>query len=305
MTRQPVRLLLLLSPLLLVPQDAWAWGVGMHLQVGSWLLDQLALLPAHLQTLLAAWPRDYLYGCISADITIGKKYTHHLRHCHSWRVGRQVLAAAGDDAQRACAYGYLSHLAADSVAHGYYVPFKMMRCYNTALLQHAYWEMRFEADVDSQAWATARELATYDFSANDRMLRSVIADTIFSFGVNKRIFDSMLLVNRLKRWQQALASLERSSRWPLHDSDRQEYYALACSATLELLQDEDGSSWLKADPTGERALSAAAKIRRNLHVLWLDGKLSDAEAGRVLQELRQTLRDGILDPDRLLRLTVS
>jgi hypothetical protein len=301
---------LLLSVLLallagLYPGEAWAWGVGVHLQVGSWLLEQLPQLPGHLQALLTAYPHDYLYGCISADITLGKKYTHYLRHCHSWRMGRLVLAAADDDARQACAYGYLSHLAADAVAHGYYVPYKMMRCYNTALLQHAYWEMRFEAEVEPQAWQLASALARFDFSDNDRMLRAVLADTLFSFGTNKRLFNSMLLLNRLRRWQQALASLGKTSRFPLSEADRQEYYELACTATLGLLTNLESSPWLTADPTGERALAAAAKIRRNLNVLWLDGKLSEVDAERVLLEMKGTLRDGILDQDRLLRLTVS
>jgi hypothetical protein len=301
---------LLLSVLLallagLYPAEAWAWGVGVHLQVGSWLLEHLPQLPGHLQALLTAYPHDYLYGCISADITLGKKYTHYLRHCHSWRMGRLVLAAADDDARQACAYGYLSHLAADAVAHGYYVPYKMMRCYNTALLQHAYWEMRFEAEVEPQAWQLASALARFDFSDNDRMLRAVLADTLFSFGTNKRLFNSMLLLNRLRRWQQALASLGKTSRFPLSEADRQEYYELACTATLGLLTNLESSPWLTADPTGERALAAAAKIRRNLNVLWLDGKLSEVDAERVLLEMKGTLRDGILDQDRLLRLTVS
>jgi hypothetical protein len=289
----------------LVPESAWAWGVGAHLQVGSWLLEQLPQLPAQLQPLLAAYPHDYLYGCISADITLGKKYTHHLRHCHSWRMGRQVLDAATDDAQRACAYGYLSHLAADTIAHGYFVPYKLMRSYNTALLQHAYWEMRFEAHVGADAWGLAKALGRFDFSENDRMLRTVLADTLFSFTTNKRLFNSLLLLNRLKRWQSALAALARSNRWPLTEADCLEYLDLAKEATFSLLNDLEHSPWLAADPTGERALAAAGKIRRNLHVLWLDGKLSEAEAERLLKQMKATLREGLLQPDRLLALTVS
>lgn len=299
--------LVVLLPLATVcfPAEAWAWGVGIHLQVGSWLLQQLPQLPSHLQTLFATYPHDYLYGCISADITLGKKYTHYLRHCHSWRMGQQILATATDDARRACAYGYLSHLAADTVAHGYYVPYKLMRSYNTVLLQHAYWEMRFEAHVDQHSWNLARALGSFDFSDNDRMFRAVLDDTIFSFATNKRLFNSLLLLNRLKRWQRTLAALGKTSRWQLLENDRQEYFDLACTATLSLLMDPEGSPWLAADPTGERALAAAGKIRRNLHLLWLDGKLSDADAERLLLQMKKTLRDGILHQDRLLKLTVS
>lgn len=308
MTKDTLKFLLaalLLAAPVFFPTEAWAWGVGVHLQIGSWLLQQLPQLPLHLQTLLAAYPHDYLYGCISADITLGKKYTHYLQHCHSWRMGRKILAEADDDSRRACAYGYLSHLAADSIAHGYYVPYKLMRSYNTALLQHAYWEMRFEADVDQEAWKLAKALGRFDFSENDRMLRAVLSDTIFSFGTNKRLFNSLLLLNRLKRWQRTLAALGRTSRWPLLENDRQEYFGLACEATLSLLRDFEESPWMAADPTGERALAAAGKIRRNLHILWLDGKLSEAQAERLLLQMKKTLRDGLLQQDRLLKITTS
>lgn len=298
-------ILLPLGIVLLAPAEAWAWGVGVHLQVGSWLLEQAPRLPAHLQALLAAYPHDYLYGCISADITLGKKYTHYLRHCHAWRMGQKVLEAAKDDGQRACAYGYLSHLAADTVAHGYFVPYKLMRSYNTTLLNHAYWEMRVEAHVGDEAWQLARALGRFDFSDNDRMLRKVLANTIFSFATNKRLFDSLLLLNRLKRWQRTLSMLEHTTRRPLSESDRKEYLDLARDAVFSVMAEQDRSPWLSADPTGERALAAADQIRRNLNLLWLDGKLSEAEAERLLLQVKETLRAGLFDQDRLLQLTAS
>ena len=79
-------------PIPWIPDTAWAWGIGVHLELGTFVLDNLALLPPALQTLLRQNSHDYLYGCISADITLGKKYTHYLRHCHSWRMGKNILA---------------------------------------------------------------------------------------------------------------------------------------------------------------------------------------------------------------------
>jgi len=102
-----------------------------------------------------------------------------------------------------------------------------------------------------------------------------------------------------------LAAMGRTTRWPLSESDRQEYFDLACTATLSLLGDLEHSPWLAADPTGARALAAAGKIRRNLHMLWLDGRLSEADAERLLLQLKGTLRDGMLQQDRLLQLTAS
>jgi len=287
---------------ILTPSDAHAWGVGVHLQLGSYVLSNLQLLPAAVQAVLAAAPHDYLYGCISADITIGKKFTHYLEHCHSWRMGRKILDAAATDRQRACAYGYLAHLGADCVAHGYYVPFKMVRSFNTVLLKHAYWELRFEAGVDAKTWALADTLAKEDFREDDALMRSVLSDTIFSFATNKRLFNSLLLLNRLQQWRKMLRSMASGSKWALAEEDRDEYLGLARQAAMSILTEMEESPFWKADPTGERALLAAGKIRKNLNLLWLDGKLPEREAEAVLGDIRLRLREGITKPEKVLAL---
>lgn len=288
--------------LLALPADALAWGVGVHLQLGTHVLNNLTLLPAQLQQLLQAWPQDFLYGCISADITLGKKFTHYLQHCHSWRMGRKILEAARTEPQRACAYGYLGHLAADTVAHSYFVPFKMVRTFNTVMLKHTYWEMRAEAHVDPEIWKTARAIARKNYRSNDALLRSVLSDTIFSFSTNKRLFNSLLLLNRLQQWQKMLRSISTTSRWSMPEENLDEYLGSAREAVLDILGNPESSPYWKADPTGERALNAAGAIRKNLNMLWLDGKLPEAEADAILEELRPRFRAGVTCPDRLLEL---
>ncbi|MCD6525715.1 MAG: zinc dependent phospholipase C family protein [Desulfuromonas sp.] len=284
-----------------IPDSAWAWGFGVHLQLGNQLLADLSQLPAALQQLLSRYPVDFLYGCISADITIGKKYTHYLKHCHSWNMGHKILKAASNDAQRAFAYGYLAHLAADTVAHGYMVPFKMIRSYNTVLLKHAYWELRFESQVPEETWQEARLLAQQDFSEHDQLLRRVLVNTLFSFGTNKRLFNSMLLISRIKRWQKLLHTMDRKSSWVVADSERQDYLQLAEQAIFSVLSDPH-SPYFNADPTGERAIYIAQQLRSNLNALWLDGKLPQEQSQQLIDELRGQFRDAITEPKRLLHL---
>ncbi len=288
--------------LLLFPSTVLAWGIGVHLQTGAWILDNLAQLPAPLRTLLAAFPNDYLYGCISADITLGKKYTHYLKHCHSWRMGREILEQAKTESHQACAYGYLSHLAADTVAHSYFVPFKLLRTYNTVLLKHAYWELRFEAHVSPEVWPLARSIGRKDFSDNDTLMRGVLADTIFSFGTNKKLFNSLLLLNRLQQYQKVLRSLANTSKWAITEEDQKEYLGMTNQATLSFLQDINNSPFCNADPTGERALNTANMIRKNLNTLWLDGKLRESDADEMLAVIKTRLKEGICKPDDLLTL---
>lgn len=294
--------LLLTLILLLLPGEALAWGIGVHLQLGSQTLDALSRLPGVLQVLLSSYPHDFLYGFISADITLGKKYTHYLKHCHSWRIGRQILDAAKTNPQRACAYGYLGHLAADTVAHSYMVPYKMVRTFNTAMLKHLYWEMRFESRVAPDIWQLARTIARKDFRANDAMMSSVLSRTIFSFSTNKRVFNSILLLSRLQRWQKMLQSIGEQSRWTLEEEDQEEYLDLARQATESILTRMESSPYWKADPAGERALYTAGIIRKNLNLLWLDGKLPEPEAQQLLGQLKKRFRQGITNPEALLDL---
>jgi hypothetical protein len=178
----------------------------------------------------------------------------------------------------------------------------MVRTFNSALLKHAYWELRVEAHVDPQVWKTAQRVARYNFHSNDLLLREVLSDTIFSFATNKRLFNSLLLLNRLRNWQRLLRTMSRRSKWELADEDQSEYLQLAFEAAMSILGEPETSPYWQADPTGERALYVAGVLRKNLNLLWLDGKLPEREAEGVLAEVRQRLRTGITDPDRLLDL---
>ncbi len=221
---------------------------------------------------------------------------------HSWRMGCKILNKATCDSQKACAYGYLSHLAADTIAHSYYVPYKLIRTYNSVLLKHAYWEMRFEAHVAPEVWPLARSIGRKDFTDNDKLMRGILADTIFSFGTNKKLFNSLLLLNRLQQYQKVLRSLANTSKWAITPEDQQEYFGLTSEATLSLLQDIEKSPFRQADPTGERALNSANMIRKNLHTLWLDGKLSESDTEEMLTVIKTKLKEGICQPDDLLVL---
>lgn len=297
-----MRLLLLLL-LLLIPIDAFAWGVGVHLTLGARLLAAPEQLPQSLQALLAAQPLDFLYGCVAPDITLGKKFTHYLQHCHNWRVASRVLAQAKGDgpAAEACAYGYMAHLAADTIAHGYFVPLKMAKTYNTSLLQHTYWEIRAETGVPAETWELAQRLARNDNRKLDEVLSRILSDTIFSFRTNKQLFNSMMLVSRLQKWHRLLQSMAERSKWAFDEAEHAEYMQLALEAINGILGDAQSPYW-NADPTGDRALTAAKLIRKNLNLLWLDGKLRAEDSELILSELRNRLKLGITDPDEILPL---
>lgn len=301
----PIPIAILPAALLFIlctPHEALAWGAGIHLQLGTAVLNNLQAISPAIAAVIGAYPHDFLYGCIAADITIGKKFTHYLLHCHRWRVGLKVLESAGPAPQKACAYGYLSHLAADTVAHSYFVPYKIMRSFSTLTLKHAYWEMRFETFVDKEIWETGRQISLENYRANDALLRRVLSDTLFSFGTNKRIFNSILLVSRLEKWQQVLQTLSDSSSYSLEESDRDEYMGVAQEAVFDYLNRMEESPYFQADPTGERALTTAEAVRKNLRLLYRSEKLTKEQAQEELEAIKGKLRDAICKPERLLEI---
>ena len=288
--------------LLILPDNASAWGPGFHLQLGTNVLANLALLPQAVATIIGANGNDFLYGCIAADITVGKKYTPYMKHCHRWHVALTLLAKAATDSRKACAYGYISHLAADAIAHCYYVPLNIMRSYQSAVLNHAYWEVRFDSFTPAEIWETGRTVAREHFQDNDALLRREIANTLFSFGTNKKIFNSILLLTRLEKWQQLIAAMNEVSRFQLDEEETAEFSRLAERAVLETLADVAASPWLAADPTGEQALQAAESVRKNLRILYQSGKITKDAAAGELAEMKTRLAAAIFQPEHLRQI---
>ncbi|HJV67123.1 MAG TPA: zinc dependent phospholipase C family protein [Geomonas sp.] len=285
-----------------IPQQAFAWGAGIHLQLGMNVLANLESLEPAVAAIIGTHPYDFLYGTIAADIILGKKFTHYLEHCHRWRIGHRVLERAGDQSQQACGYGYLSHLAADCIAHNYFVPYKVMRSFSSLTLKHAYWEMRFENYVEKEIWETGKKVAREHFAKNDQLLRKVLSDTLFSFTTNKRIFNSILLLSRLEKWQGILQTLSDNSRYELDENDREEYMQLAQEAVYDFLNNGENSRYYQADPTGEKALAAAEAVRKNLRLLYRSGKITKPQAYAELAELKVKLKEAICEPELLLQI---
>lgn len=288
----------------LLPAEALAWGGGIHLQLGAEVLADLGRVSGNLSALLAAHPKDFLYGCLAPDITLGKKYTHTLLNCHRWGIGRTLLKEAENDHQKACAYGYLCHLAADTVAHNYYVPYKIIRSFPTITMKHTYWEMRFEAFVEKGTWDLARKVCRADRRANDVLLRKVLTTTLFSFGTNKRIFNSIMILSRMEKMQKIIQTLSSKSRYQLADSDRVEYMNLAREAIFDFLQDPEESKLLRMDPTGEKALAVADALRKNLRLRLKSGFMSRGEGFEEVEAIRSTLRGSLHKPELLKKLHV-
>lgn len=265
------------------PGDALAWGPVTHLVHGSQVLDSVSILGTALQELLREHRFAYLYGCVAADIVQAKRYTRSIyTHCHCWPVGWQIAEAARTEREQAFAYGYLSHLAGDVYSHNQYVPVQMVVSFEARGTRHIYWEARFDAAQRRDRWRLIREVFDHRYPDCDRLVERVVERTLFSFRTNKRIFDSVMAVQRLAQWQGLVRGLAARSRYALPEEEVERFNDVCVGAIQELLVRGRRSSCQRADPTGREALERADALRRKLRALRRRGRLTEP----VVAELR-------------------
>ena len=275
---------------LMAPATAHAWTPGTHVYLGESVLANLQLLPTYVADLLRAFPYDFLYGNIAADSSIAKKYAPVGRHCHYWHVGQEIHDLADTEALGAFGWGYLCHLAADTVAHNYFVPRQLVLTSSTSSVGHSYWESRVEIHVGDRYSHTARELIRMDHDQADAHLDRIISPTIFSVRTNRRLFRGMVRLTETQGWQRASQVAREYSRWQLADPDVEHHLGLSFDYMIELLADLAITAH-QLDPSGERPLKVAKELRRRV--------LRDA-GRRNSAKLRSEAQDHFGLPDRPL-----
>lgn len=249
--------------LLILPTAAWAFGPATHIFLGQQLLGSLHLLPEAIATLLRAHPQSFLYGSVAADISFAKKYVPAGRHCHFWHVGEEIYEGAHNDRLRAVGFGYLAHLAADTIAHNFFIPRQLVLTSSTKALGHAYWEARLDSTLGENFARTAREVVVdYDHSEADMLFDEILSGTIFNFETNRRIFRGMVRIGDNDRWQSVLGRVAQNSRWALDDATADDYLSRSFDYIVDYLLRRRDSRPAGLDPTGEFNLGLAKKVRR-------------------------------------------
>lgn len=249
--------------LLVLPTDAWAFGPATHAFLGQQLLDSLSLVPAGVAELLRAFPQNFLYGSLAADISLAKKYVPAGRHCHYWHVGEEIYASADNDRLRAAALGYLSHLAADTVAHNFFVPRQLLLTSSSKALGHSYWEHRLDIQLGERFTSLARSVVMdYDHTETDHLFDSVLSGTLFSFETNRRIFRGMIRMQDNDRWKGVFDQVLQRSRWELTADEIEAYISRAFEAIVDYLNRRSASLPAALDPIGDVNLQMAKRVRR-------------------------------------------
>jgi hypothetical protein len=273
------------------PSHAWAWGPLAHLDFSSGALTQLDVLSPAVRLLLSNFSSEFLYGSLAADIIVGKNLAKYSVHCHNWNIGFRVLDRAKGDAQKAFSFGFLAHLAVDTVAHNYYVPYKTVQGFRRRASGHAYWELRYDQRLSPNLWKVAREVTSARFREHDEHLEEVLCESyVIPFSISKKLFGSLLLAARIKKWQRLSAVVAAERDLCLHEEEVRECGKLAVGQIVGMLKDGASAQCTQADPTGGRNLHFAGELRARLRARDdLDEKTSDEVVRRSRPAFKQAI----------------
>jgi Zinc dependent phospholipase C len=249
--------------LVLVPAPVAAWGPATHVAIGEAVLGALYLLPPAVRAVLERFPLHFLYGSVAADISFAKKYVPEGRHCHNWSVGEEILEAADSEPLLAVGYGYLAHLAADTIAHNVFVPRRLLLTSTTQAVGHTYWEHRMDMHVGEDFLSLARQIVVeHDHTEADLLFDEVLSRTLFSFKTNRRIFRGMIRFQGHERWQRVFGQVLAKSRFDLPNPLVDRYFEFAFDYTVGYLKDRHASLAAGMDPVGDLNLRLSKKVRR-------------------------------------------
>ncbi|MCG3117271.1 MAG: zinc dependent phospholipase C family protein [Candidatus Manganitrophus sp. SA1] len=248
--------------LLFSEEAAHAWGVGMHMMHGSTLLQNLQWLTGSLVQVLRAFPRDFLYGCVSADIFIGKGSKYHADHCHNWSTARRLLQQADDPSLQSFACGYIAHLAADIIAHNVYVPNQLYLTSSTTRLGHIYWELRADEFADQKYWKQVLDILSGANDQSDRFVQEIVKKDLVSFDMKKKLFTHAVKLYDLGKRQQAVSLVSRNSRWDVPQQYVQSLNRKCLNLIVNVLNHPEDSICYRYDPIGSQRLAEAKRLRQ-------------------------------------------
>ncbi|MDL2210402.1 zinc dependent phospholipase C family protein [Desulfovibrio sp. OttesenSCG-928-O18] len=246
---------------LLAPEAALAWGPGAHMVTGNWILQNLAVLPAFVAEPLMRYPGLFLQGCLSADIFIGKGSKPKKGHSHNWESGFALLEKARSPSRQAYAYGYLAHLAADTVAHNVFVPYLLPIAPGNGKMAHVYLEMQADRLLD---WDKADALAVFHERGSGvalTMLRKTLRRNTLKFRLQSGVYRGSIAVGGSAVWRRSLTAVDRLLPESVRLSWLDNLLAVATRAAVDVLRNGESSQVLNLDPIGAAALASAVKVR--------------------------------------------
>ncbi len=237
-------ILICLLTTLFIPSIAEAWGPLTHAYLGNQVLELGAtIIPAGIYSLLKRYRNDFLYGNLSADIILGRKFQAFEKNSHNWDIAWKLLEVAKTGRQAAFAYGYLTHLSADTVVHNLKdskFPFK-----------HSLLEVKSDSVINRKHGNIVRDIDRITQRKNDIFLEGMLESLFFSFKTNRRIFKGLLFLSRLHNYSPVSNFIHQRFPYGLPVIDIYEFQHESLQRMFELLKNGRNSKVLRKNPLGK------------------------------------------------------
>jgi hypothetical protein len=243
---------------LLVPGEALAWGPGVHTAAARFVLANLDLLPKALAALIAQHPNAYIYGCLSADFFVGKGFTSKPGHSHNWDSAMRLAHNAATPRLKAHALGYMSHLAADVVAHNYYVPGVMARTPAPGNLTHVYVEMQADSRLTG-GHGLGPAVPRASRRAIDLSLVVSLEKNLIGYYCRKQMFGQSVKLAGNRGWNRSLRFAQKVLPLPDDRQNLNAMFDLSVRAVLDVLANPESSVIRRLDPVGGASLKLAKR----------------------------------------------
>lgn len=256
----------LVALLVIAALSRLAWGPGMHLEYAERVhRRRRELLPLDVAKLIDQERAAYDYGNLAADIINFKAFGGAYSHCHRWKIVEEMRELATSPRQEAFIHGYLSHLAADTIAHNHFVPYHLARYARTKGLGHLYWELNADRFVPESRWARVGSLKNQGaLDELDDLVNRTVPKKALSMTTNKVIFNHVLLVSERERWRGAMARIHPMSRVTLEKGFLAMFQGAAVDRIRLALHPRGFREIQRVDANGAEAQKKAMKVRTGL-----------------------------------------
>jgi hypothetical protein len=256
------------------------WGPGHHLEFAERVFRRRReLLPRDVALLIAAEREAYDYGNIAADIINFKAFGGAYSHCHRWTIIDDMRRLARGDRDEAFILGYLSHLAADTIAHNHFVPYHLARYARTKGLGHLYWEMNADRFIPETRWARVTSLkAERALDGLDELVNRTVPRKALSMRTNKLIFNHVLLVSEREHWRRGMARMHPMSKVSLSRGFLSVFQDAAVDRIRLALHPKGLRELVRVDANGKEAQRTAMRMRTNVLDRWTSTRARSEES---------------------------
>ena len=262
-----------------------AWGPGHHLEFSQRVhRRRREHLPKDVALLLGEERDAYFYGSIAADIINFKAYGGDYNHCHRWGIVDDMRELADSPRDEAFILGYLSHLAADTIAHNHFVPYHLCRYARTKGLGHLYWEMNADRFVPEARWSIINHLKSQpELFELDELVNQTVPKKALSMTANKLIFNHVLLVSQRDSWRRGMERIHPSKSVKLEKGFLGRFQRAAVDRVRLALRPRGFRALQVVDPNGKAAQKEAVVLRRGILSRWKAGTKRTGESERLAQ----------------------